>query len=271
MSTRLELRGSEEEELDEESTHFPRARVVRRKRRTQRPGRSLHSAIAIATHHLRAPLASALANLEILEDATLGHLSAEQQLHLRFAHEGLNELERTVGDLLALARLQDGPVPLHCRAVDVALLVGEVRSRMEPRAQQLGVALTALGCDTSVEVVTDAKYLDYLVTELVENAIRYCGDRGAVAVRVDPIPRLGIRIEVLDDGPGIPDGDVERIFDPFYQRPAHTSHQARGSGMGLAIVKRLAELLQARIGLRNRPTGGSIFTVELPIRLDPRR
>ena len=103
MSTRLELRGSDAEELDEEPTDIRKQRRIRRKRRSQRPTRSLHTAIAIATHHLRAPLASALANLEILEEPTLGDLTEAQRLHMQFAREGLAELERKVGDLLARA------------------------------------------------------------------------------------------------------------------------------------------------------------------------
>lgn len=270
MSTWLELRGSDTDELEEELTDPGRQRRICRKRRTQRPARSLHTAIATATHHLRAPLASALANLEILEEPSLGDLTEAQRMHLRFAREGLGELERTVGDLLALARLQDGPVPLQCRPVEVTILTREIQTRLEVRAQQVGVRLTTEGCERSAPVLTDAKYLDYLLTELVENAIRYCGDQGTVTIRVSHVGRYGARVEVIDDGPGIPEGDAERVFDPFYQRPAHTSHQARGTGMGLAIVKRLAELLEARIGLRNREGGGCVFTVELPGRLASR-
>lgn len=269
MSTRLELPSSDEEEFDTDPITHPRRRIYCRKRRTRLPAGSLHTAIAIATHHLRAPLAGALANLEVLEEATLGDLSELQRRHLVFARESLVELERTVGDLLALARLQDGPVPIQGRTIDLAALVGEIQVRMEPRAQQVGVRLRAEGCARSHSVETDSKYFDYLVTELVENAIRYCGNQGTVTLRVQGLGRYGARVEVIDDGPGIPEGDAERVFDPFYQRPAHTSHQARGTGMGLAIVKRLAELLQSRITLRNQESGGCIFTVELPDRLTP--
>lgn len=264
MSTQLELLSSDEEEFDEDPIRVSRSRQLRRKRRSPRAQRSLHSAIAIATHHLRAPLAGALANLEILEEGSLGDLSEPQQVHLRFAREGLLELDRTVGDLLALARLQDGAVPIQCRSVDVSVLVGEVLARMGLRAGQAGIRLTAEGQELPAFAFTDRKYLDYLLTELVENAVRYGRDRGTVTLRVLDSGPYGPRIEVIDDGPGIPEGELGRIFDPFYQRPAHTSHQARGTGMGLAIVKRLAELLQARIGLRNREGGGCVFSVDLP-------
>lgn len=271
MNTWVELPDSEEDEFAEEPSDLKRARVVRRRRRARRLGQSLQSAIAVATHHLRAPLTSTLANLDIMEDAALGGLTDAQLTHLRFAREGLLELERTVGDLLALARLREEQVPVECCEIDVAALVGEVTSRMGPRARQVGVRLGSTIRDKSCCVATDKKYLGYLLTELAENAVRYCGDCGTVTLTVQRNERRGVRVEVLDNGPGIPEADAVRVFDLFYQRPTHTGHQARGTGIGLAIVKRLAELLQARISLRHPVEGGCAFAVDLPARLFPRR
>lgn len=263
---------SDEETSDEENDPREVIRLPQRiasvscRRRLPEALPTLQRAAAATIHHLRAPLASALANLEVVEDPTAGSLTETQRSHLQYAIESLYDLEGAVGELLTLACMRDRQMQVSISQVDVVELVRWVHRRMAPRASRLGISLR-LNLDTSgASIRTDGRYLDYLVTELVENAIRHSEGHGTVDVVLRSGPGGCLELNVQDEGPGIPEnvaGDATHHRIPT----AHGGPAVGSTGLGLGIVASLARVLQIRISYANREPGGCVFCLEIPRQL----
>ncbi|MFN3649032.1 MAG: PAS domain S-box protein [Armatimonadota bacterium] len=220
--------------------------------------------IATVSHELRAPIAAMILNFDLLADGTLGDLSEEQQQFVQASITSILDLAKTVDDLLAVSRLHDGRVKLHLDRVGVEKLVGQVHDRMLPRARGHHVLLE-MEVEPGLPLVeTDAQQLAHVVTELVENGIKYSGhvgrDGGRVQVRARRGPD-GVLISVSDTGPGIPDHEKSHVFEPFYRSPSAMKDQVPGTGLGLHIVKQIAELMHLQIQATDTPGGGVTFEV----------
>jgi two-component system sensor histidine kinase MprB len=181
--------------------------------------------VADASHELRTPLTSLTVNLELLAedltDAQAPHLAAE-------ALDQAGELTTLINDLVDLARY--GQPAFHTEDVRLDLVAERVAARATRRAGQIKFDLTC--APTLVHGDPDA--LERAVANLVDNAVKWSPDGGLVLISV----KEGT-LDVADAGPGIPDSDLEFVFDRFYRSPAARAHP--GSGLGLAIVRQVAE------------------------------
>lgn len=181
--------------------------------------------VADASHELRTPLTSLTVNLELLAedltDAQAPHLAAE-------ALDQAGELTTLINDLVDLARY--GQPAFHTEDVRLDLVAERVAARATRRAGQIKFDLTC----TPTLVHGDPDALERAVANLVDNAVKWSPDGGLVLISV----KEGT-LDVADAGPGIPDSDLEFVFDRFYRSPAARAHP--GSGLGLAIVRQVAE------------------------------
>lgn len=213
--------------------------------------------LAAASHDLRQPLhalglyAAALAARVPADDwrALVGNVL-----------DGIAALEAQFAQLLDLSRLEAGA--LVPEPVDLALapVLAQACSDLAPQAAARGLALRIV--PTRLWVHSDPVLLGRIVRNLVANAVRYTR-RGGVVVGVRR-RRGGVRVVVADTGVGIAADELTRIFEEFYQVPGTGPGSRRGMGLGLAIVRRFAGLLDHRIDVRSRPGRGSCFSVELP-------
>jgi two-component system OmpR family sensor kinase len=211
--------------------------------------------IADAAHELRTPIAALQLQAQLAERAGT---EADRQAALADLKAGIQRAGRTVQQLLTLARQEPGLAGKPFAAVALADLAAEVVAEQSALARARNIDLGLAAADRAAAVHGDADGLRVLVTNLVENALRYtpAGGRVDVSVRqVDGRPRL----EVRDTGPGIPASELPRVFDRFY-RGSHT--QEPGTGLGLAIVKAIADRHGARVNLRNAESGGLRVEVE---------
>jgi signal transduction histidine kinase len=143
-------------------------------------------------------------------------------------------------------------------------LVQAMAGACQPRARESGVTL-AVDAAAPVQVEGDERWLHQLVANLLDNALKFTPGGGRVQVAVAAAGAC-VRLTVLDTGPGIPAGSLERVFDRFYQAdPARNRARTSGSGLGLAICAWIAGAHGGRIRAANRPEGGAAFTVELPL------
>ncbi|HSK23258.1 MAG TPA: HAMP domain-containing sensor histidine kinase [Egicoccus sp.] len=204
--------------------------------------------VADASHELRTPLTSLRTNIEVL--AQLERLSAEDRRQLvDDVVVQIDEFSQAIGGLVELAR---GERPVH-RPVPVRL--DEVVAGVAGRFSRGGRAI-----DVDIEPTTvtgDAERLERLVANLVENAAKYAPD-GPIEVRL----RDGV-LQVRDHGPGFADEDLPRVFERFYR--AAGARSAPGSGLGLSIVRQIAESHGGGVGAGNAPDGGAVLTVTLPL------
>lgn len=211
--------------------------------------------VADIAHELRTPLTAMQMRLEAIQDG-LVPLTDTQVEHL-LTQTGV--LSRLVEDLRTLSLADAGRLTLHRQPTDLGELAAEVIEAFAERAQQQGVALRLLA--EPVTATVDQTRLMQVLGNLLDNALRVTPAGGEVrlSVRKD---QTGVRLEVRDSGPGIPEGELLHIFERFVQ-----GKDTKGSsGLGLAIVDALVKLHGGSVRATNRPEGGASFQVSLPVR-----
>jgi two-component system, OmpR family, phosphate regulon sensor histidine kinase PhoR len=216
--------------------------------------------VANVSHELRTPLTAIRGYVEALLDEPL---TDEARGFLQVIFRQATRMERLVGDLLRLARLdarQESPdlVPSDLRAL-VDGVLAELAPLVDGRQTRVEVQVD----DAVQAVVTDPAKMHDVLRNLVENAVSYAPESGIVVVRAvldggQPV------ITVSDNGPGIPPAALERVFERFYRVDKSRVRNPGGTGIGLAIVRHLVELLGGTVAAANRPEGGAVFTVRLP-------
>ncbi|ROR32240.1 sensor histidine kinase [Inmirania thermothiophila] len=210
---------------------------------------------ADAAHELRTPLAALRTQAQVAMRAREG---GDRQRALRRVVEGVDRMTHLVGQLLTLARMEPGQTAGGGRA-DLAQVVEEVTAQLAPLAIARGIDLSLEAVPAPVEAGEET--LAVLTRNLVDNAVRYTPAGGRVAVRVAVAERGAAVLTVEDSGPGIPPEERQRVFERFYRRPGSAG---AGCGLGLSIVRRIAELHGARIRLEESRYNGLRVEVRWP-------
>ena len=208
------------------------------------------------SHELRTPLSLIKGYAETLRDVT-GHDPDKRARQLGIIIDETDRLSRLVDDILSLSRLESGAVTLSLDRLDLAELARQVAERFRDLSERSGSRLE-LELESGSLLRADRRYLEQVVVNLLSNAFRFA--RETVTVRVS---RLGDQVElrVEDDGPGIPEDDLPRIWDRYYKG----DHPGlAGSGLGLAIVKSILVSHGFLYGAKNRPTGGASIYFSAP-------
>jgi signal transduction histidine kinase len=207
--------------------------------------RSHQSLLANASHELRSPLARMKMAVEMLEDAP-----PAQRAKLRSEiHANIGELDALVEEVLLASRLDAAQDDVKRDAVDLLVLAAEEGARVNADVQ--GGAAAVRG---------DERLLRRALRNLLENAQRYGG--GDIEVRLHRVAR-GAELSVCDRGPGVPEAHRERIFEPFFRLPGHAEREG-GVGLGLALVRQIAQRHGGDVRCEPRPGGGSRFVLTLP-------
>lgn len=209
--------------------------------------------VAAASHDLLQPLSAAKLYLASLEGEGESPVVAK-------VSRALESVEHILDALLDISKLDIGKAALHEVPVSVGTVLAQLGEELMPVARQKGLDLRMVS--TSAVVRSDPTYLRRILQNLVSNALRYT-DTGRVLVGARHVPR-GVRIEVWDTGPGIPEDQQQAIFDEFRRLNASAS-AAEGMGLGLAIVERACRLLGHDLTLTSAPGIGTCFRVTLPL------
>jgi two-component system, OmpR family, phosphate regulon sensor histidine kinase PhoR len=217
--------------------------------------------VANVSHELRTPLTAIRGYIEALSDDDAN--ADERQQFLEIIARHTTRMERLVKDLLRLARLDAGQETLALAACDTRALaeavITDVAPSAEARHQQIEVTVGA-GAE---RVRADPAKLHDALRNLVANAVTYAPERSRIAIETSRYDKR-ISISVSDEGPGIPDEDLARVFERFYRVDKSRARDPGGTGLGLAIVKHLVELHGGTVRVENRPEGGAKFTMTLP-------
>ena len=217
--------------------------------------------VANVSHEMRTPLTAIRGYVEALADEPTSPEDRARFLEVIARHAA--RMERLVKDLLRLAALdakqelvERAPCPVQGL---LAGTVSDLATMIEARRQTVDISV-----DPSVATIrTDAAKLQDALRNLVENAVNYSPE--GRRIRLDARPHDGqIEITVSDEGPGLPEADLERVFERFYRVDKARSRESGGTGLGLSIVKHLVSLLGGRVWAANRPQGGAVFTISLP-------
>ncbi len=217
--------------------------------------------VANVSHELRTPVAVLLANAETLLDGALEEPKTAEHM-VEAIHRQTLRLGNLVSDLLDISRIEAGQYNLDIERAELDGLLTSVLESMEAPAAARQITLLRLSTP-ALAVLADPKALDQILTNLLDNAIKYSGPGGSVTLRVRATGER-VRFEIQDDGPGIPRRHHARLFERFYRVDKGRSRGMGGTGLGLSIVKHLADSMDGRVGYLPATPRGSIFWLELP-------
>lgn len=220
--------------------------------------------VANVSHELRTPVTAILSAAETMETA-LAKDPQDARRFLAIVERNASRLQRLIEDLLDLSRIESRELRLRPErfsfAPFAAHLLGLFRERADKRRITLKVE-TAEG----IELDVDRRALEQVLTNLVDNAVKYCPEGCTVTLHAGPTegPVPGVRLRVEDDGTGIESKHLARLFERFYRVDAGRSREMGGTGLGLAIVKHLVEAMGGTIEVTSAVGKGTTFDVKLP-------
>jgi two-component system phosphate regulon sensor histidine kinase PhoR len=212
------------------------------------------------SHELRTPLTSIMALSETLEVGAIDD-AANNRRFLSIIQKNAARMHRLIDDILELSAIEAGNVPLHPERVSVRTLVDDVVSSLSAVAASRKIEVRN-AVAPEAEVFADPHRLMQMLTNLIDNAIKFNREGGAVSVTFTAGDRD--RIIVTDSGEGIPSHHLDRLFERFYRVDRARSRELGGTGLGLAIVKHLARSHGGEVTVRSQFGEGSEFTIELP-------
>jgi signal transduction histidine kinase len=218
--------------------------------------------LANMSHELRTPLNSVIGFAGILQSGLAGPLNDEQARQLGMIRSSGSHLLELINQVLDLAKIEAGHLDIEMAPMDVAEMVNRVLDSVAPLAESNRVKLT-FELDSSVGcIVSNYVRVEQVLLNLVGNAVKFTSD-GAVAVRVMR-ERDHVVLSVTDTGAGIPECEIPRIFDEFYQVECAAARQSQGTGLGLSVSRSLVAALGGTIEVTSRLGHGSTFAVKLP-------
>ena len=225
------------------------------------------------SHELRTPLTAILAFIETLEEGAIDDKEASHRF-LSIIRRNATRMHDLIDDTLELSAIESGNVQVRAEPVELAPIVGDVIASLATKASAQGVVVSNT-VPRDAMVYADARRLEQMLMNLVENAIKFNREHGTVKIsyekdaeveasRRSPVPGRRSRIMVEDSGEGIPAQHLERLFERFYRVDRARSREMGGIGLGLAIVKHLARAHGGEVTVTSELGKGSTFTIELP-------
>ena len=224
--------------------------------------------VANASHELRTPLASLKGYVETLQGKAKDDAEARARF-LKIMEEQAERMSRLVDDLLSLSRVEMREHLPPSDDVDLGPILREVAQALEPVATRAGITLNLAAGEGEMVVRGDADELTQVFQNLIHNAIKYSDTGGKVEIVLRREPATsgrppGLRVDVVDDGPGIPPQHLPRLTERFYRVNAAASRQKGGTGLGLAIVKHILNRHRGELVISSKLDQGSTFSVLLP-------
>lgn len=222
--------------------------------------------VANVSHELRTPLTALLGFIETLRGAAKDDPAARERF-LSIMEREAGRMNRLIGDLLQLSRVESQERIRPTERVDLQALVTGAVATLRPLAEGAGVAVEVTGEPGPLPVPGDADQITQVLVNLIENAVKYGGAGGKVGIHIvrEQLPRgPGLRIDVMDQGEGIDPVHIPRLTERFYRVDGHRSREQGGTGLGLAIVKHIIQRHRGRIRIESERGKGSVFSVILP-------
>jgi signal transduction histidine kinase len=220
--------------------------------------------VSVASHELKTPINVIIGYLQLLDEGIYGALPAKQKDVLKTVATQTSQLQRLVQQLLDVSRFEAGGGRIETRPVELPAMLDDLERAFAVLAIQRGVRFTVKRDDELPrEVIWDRDRMNEVIGNLLSNAFKFTPQNGEVCLSVEGAGDH-IVIEVRDTGAGIPQEQVSRIFEKFYQADNQRSASAMGTGLGLAIAKSIVEAHDGRIRCESKVGEGTTFIIDVP-------
>jgi two-component system phosphate regulon sensor histidine kinase PhoR len=217
--------------------------------------------VANVSHELRTPVTAIRSAAETLQ-AGVPDDPQVLAMFIGILSRNAERLQELIEDVLNLSRIESRELKLNLEPLDLRVVYGQVLSLFRERAEQKGIGLVSEAANELPRVVADRRALEHVLSNLVENAVKYCGSGSSVRASAVELEDA-VRLIVSDDGPGIEARHLPRIFERFYRVDAGRSRDLGGTGLGLSIVKHLVEAMGGAVRVESTPGVGTTFSFTL--------
>ncbi len=220
--------------------------------------------VSNVSHELKTPLTSIKAYTEtILSDPEMDAETREYFLGIVLSES--DRMHRIVSDLLVLSRLDNKRTNWSIETFDLRQSVRRLCEVMRGQISEHNHRVT-FGCQRGLpEITADRQRIEQVILNILSNAIKYTPDGGKISIKLTQLPKKFVRIEIADNGIGIPDDDIGHLFERFYRVEKSRTQDAGGTGLGLAIAKELVEAHGGRIAVKSALGEGTTVTIDLPV------
>ncbi|QTE30119.1 PAS domain-containing hybrid sensor histidine kinase/response regulator [Pengzhenrongella sicca] len=248
--------------------------------------------LATMSHELRTPLNSVIGFSEVLKDGIVGELSESQREYVGYIFASGQHLLALINDILDLSKVEAGMMDLELESADVAVLMASSMSIVREKAAERQIELDLVLADDLGIWELDVRKTKQVVYNLLSNAVKFSDEHGLVSLRARHVPRrlVGasagpwpvrgfeladnefrdfLEICVTDDGIGISEANLAKLFEPFTQIDSGLARKFEGTGLGLAMVKQITELLGGSVAVASKEGEGAAFTTWIPLRAHP--
>lgn len=221
--------------------------------------------LANMSHEFRTPLTAVLALAKELLSKSIGPLNITQERYLQDIVDSGENLLHLINDLLDLSKIDSGKMELDLTEVQLGAIVDYVQHKLNPIARTKDIEIR-VHIDGRNVVIGDSRKMRQVISNLVDNAIKFSPHQSFINIKLYDVsvPDEGTVIEISDNGPGIPLDHRELIFDAFYQVSRGLNKLFRGTGLGLALVKKIVELHKGSVDIDSRPGAGTTFRIFVP-------
>jgi signal transduction histidine kinase len=223
--------------------------------------------LANMSHELRSPLNAIIGFSEVLKEGQAGDLSTRQKDYCAEIFNSGQHLLLLINDILDLSKIEAGKMTLELEKINLPMLLESCLSIIREKALAHNIALQASVGEGLGDALVDVRKFKQMVYNLLANAVKFTPDGGRILLQAQRTPSGQLEFSVLDSGIGIAEKDIKRLFTPFEQLDSSLARKFEGTGLGLSMVKRLAELHGGTVSVSSELGKGSCFSVRLPLQL----
>lgn len=219
--------------------------------------------VANISHELRTPLTHVKGYIELLISESLGPIGEEQRHALSVSQRAAGKLEDMIEDLIMFSLASRGEMSMKLASVDIRRLISLVGKSAARKAEERGVNLVVNPPENLPLVQADAEKISWVVTQLLDNGIKFTPSGGTVTVTVVEEGHNLIQIMVMDTGIGIPQSRMQEVFEPFHQLDGSSTRRFGGTGLGLSLVRQIVEAHGSLLDIKSAEGKGTTFKFPL--------
>lgn len=220
--------------------------------------------VALATHQLRTPISAIRWNVELLEKKMAGSITEDQSRYLVKVNRNVQRMVSLINDFLSVSKLEMGTFASSQEAVNLSEFFDSIVDEFTEKISEKNITLERADNPPQLQVMIDSRLLHIIVSNLMSNASKYSNANGRLDFTYT-LEGTNLNILIKDDGIGIPEEELDRLFSKFFRATNAQAHQTQGTGLGLYVVKQSVEKLGGTIEVISQEDQGTQFNVSLPV------